>query len=163
MENPRIGTADLALERAKLDVEREKLNVEKYKAKWAAIGAIIPMVVALGTIAFGIWSLQETAKTQFETKVAELAMAGPGPVEAKNRARWLAAMFRDLLPGDLENRLNTFDPKDFGTAYTDPTISSKKELFAAIAEHPADRKEIVATWKALFPKDDWVNSLSDIR
>jgi hypothetical protein len=163
MHNPQVGDAQLALEREKLSLEREKLNVERYKAKWAAIGAIIPMVVALGTIAFGIWSLQETAKTQFETKVAELAMAGPGPVEAKNRARWLAAMFRDLLPGDLESRLNTFDPKDFGSAYTDPTIAPKKELFAAIAAHPADRKEIVAAWKALFPKDDWVKSLSETR
>jgi hypothetical protein len=163
MENQQTVDPQVALDREKLELEREKLGVERYKAKWAAIGAIVPMVVALGTICFGIWNLQETAKTQFETKVAELAMVGPGPVEAKNRARWLAAMFRDLLPGDLEHRLNTFDPSNFGSEGGDPTIAPKKELFKAIADHPADRKTIIATWIALFPDDKWVKSLDEGR
>jgi hypothetical protein len=56
------------------------------------------LIAAIATLGYSIWSLRETAVTQFETKVAELAMAAPGPSETRNRARVLVAMFGDLLP-----------------------------------------------------------------
>jgi hypothetical protein len=156
-----IQKRQLELEEKKIEVEHEKLKVERYKARWAAIGSIVPLVVALATVGYSLWSLQETARTQFEAKVAELAMAGEGPVEAKNRAKVLAAMFGDLLPHGIDQRLSKVNPEDFGSS-VDPDLVSKKEIFAALAAHPADRAKIVSTWRALFPKDGWIDSLDAV-
>lgn len=143
------------LEREKIELEREKLKVERQKTQWAAVGSIIPIVVALGTIVYGIWSLRATAQSQFETKVAELALAAPDPDAAKARAQILAVWFQDSLPKDMNARLESFKPEDFGN----PDADSKKELFKAIAEHPDKRNELIETWKALFPDDSWIESL----
>ena len=62
------------LEKKKIELEIQKLQVEKYKARWSAMSAIVPILVAFVTIAYGAWSLNQTAKVQFGTKVVEVAM-----------------------------------------------------------------------------------------
>ena len=116
------------------------------------------MIVALFTIVYGVWSLRATAQSQFETKVAELAMTGPDPDAARNRARILANWFQESLPRNINNRLENFKPEDFGIV-GDPAFESKKEVFNMIVAHPERREEILKTWGALFPGDDWVKSL----
>ena len=150
----------LQIEREKIELEREKLKVELKKTIWTAVGAVIPIFVALGTIIYGVWSLRETAMSQFTTKVAELALAAPDPNQAKNRARILALWFKESLPGDFNRRLEEFKPEEFGTFGED--TPSKKELFQAIAEHPDKRADLIETWEALFPSDEWTDSLHSL-
>jgi hypothetical protein len=152
----------IATEREKLQVEREKLQVERHKARWSAIGAIVPIVVAFATITYGAWSLKETARMQFEAKLAELALAAPDPDQARNRARLIAALFQDLLPREFAIRLEQLDPGNFGTIHHPDTvaqIATKKQLFDAIARQPGYRREIITAWKALFPDDKWIDDL----
>jgi len=64
-----IEEAKLAIEREKLAVEREKLQknveIENNKAKWLALGAGVPVVVAILTVAFGIFSLHRNSQNAF--------------------------------------------------------------------------------------------------
>jgi hypothetical protein len=151
---------ELDLEERKLEVEKEKLAVERTKARWAAIAAIVPAVVAFGTISYGVWSLNETAKTQFETKLIEIAMQGQGPIEAINRAGLVAEMFGEYLPKDFVARLNKVDPESLGRL-GDPTAAAKKELLKLLADHPTNQQKIITNWEALFPGDHWASALTN--
>jgi hypothetical protein len=153
-----LNKRQVELEEGKLEVEREKLFLERTKARWAATSAIVPAVVAFGTIIYGVWSLRETAKTQFETKLVEIAMQGPGPEEAISRAALVGRVFGEYLPTDFESRLAKIDTASLGNS-GDPTVPAKKELLKLLADHPANRQAIIASWRALFPGDVWVSSL----
>lgn len=150
----------LAIEEGKLALEREKLEVERVKAKWTAVGAVIPIAIALFTIIYGVWSLQKTNREQFEAKVADLALASPDPDEARNRARVLARMFPDLLPADFDQKLALLKPGDFGIAGS-ATVNAKKEFFKLMVEHPERREESIRLWMQLFPDDIWAKELLD--
>lgn len=147
----------LELEERKILVEEQKVSVEREKIRWAALSAIVPVVVALGTIIYGVWSLSETAKTQFETKLVEVAMQGPGPIEAINRAKLVSKIFSEYVPKDFDKRLRQINPSDVGN---DNVVDSKKELLRLLADHPADRSAIIATWRSLFPGDQWITDLT---
>ncbi len=148
---------ELQIEEQKIALEREKLLVEHVKARWAAVAAVLPIVAALGTIIYGVWSLRETAITQFQMKLAEIALSAPDPGQAQNRARIVANWFRGSFPTDVQQRLQNFKPEEYGNVDAD----SKKELFKAIAQHPDHGMELVAAWKVLFPGDEWVADVGE--
>jgi len=161
VQEPSLEERKLQLENDKMELEIKKLDVEREKARWAALSAIVPMLVAFGTIIYGIWSLRATAINQFESKAAELALAAPSPDQAKNRTKFLVLLYRDLLPKDFVTRLESFDPNNWGSMGNDePTIAAKKLVFQAIVSNPTHREEIVNTWKALSPEDTWIDRLS---
>ena len=156
-----IATTTLEIEKAKLALEQEKLEVERYKARlersktlWTAMSVVASILVAAGTIVYGAWSLRKTAEANFVTKAAEIALQGPSPWEARNRARTIAALFGDMLPPRFVERFEKTDPSRFGSE-GDETIPSKKELIKLLAERPSQRAQILRDWRSVFPGDDW--------
>ena len=152
----------LKLEQAKVTLEIKKLELDREKAKWSAIGTIVPIVVALTTIIYGVWSLGKTAQSQFQSKVAELALAAPDAANAKDRARILAALFKELLPEAFHKRLEQMDPEKFGV-FLNPNdriiVDAKLKLFQAISANPTHRGDLINTWKVLFPDDAWAQAM----
>lgn len=65
-EKLEIEREKLKLEKVKIELEREKLKLERFKAWWTGSSIIIPLIVVVITIYFGIWSQREQAKNQFE-------------------------------------------------------------------------------------------------
>jgi hypothetical protein len=122
----------LELERAKVELEGEKLKVEKFKALWTGISIMVPLLVAVITIGFGVWSQmkqsqnqfeiqklqaeiqselqRQQARSQFEIKAAEIVMNTETPLGAQTKAKALANMFPDRLPS---NFAASFDPDSY--------------------------------------------------
>lgn len=146
----------VALEREKLALEREKLAVERTKTKWAAISVIVPLLAAILTIAFGLWTNHQQEKSQFETKVAEIVMQSESPREALGRAQTFMAMFPDRLPKDFAS---AFDPDEFTNQETD-TSEAKKEFLKLLADKGLTKEEVVKVWKHLFSDDEWIKDFS---
>ncbi len=156
------------LEKKKLDLELEKLQVEKYKARWSAISAITPIVVALATIAstvgYGAWSLNQTAKVQFGTKVVEVAMQNSRNEEDSiARAKLMGKMFEEYVPNDFKERLDKINLwKDFHLLPRDWQYEPKNMVLNLMAEHPDQKKFILDAIEKLYPGDTWPRDLQDL-
>jgi N-methylhydantoinase A/oxoprolinase/acetone carboxylase beta subunit len=104
-----------------LQLAREKLRLEERKAWISSITTIVPLVVAAGSIVYGVWSQrdqaekervrrQEEARLQFELKAAEIVFSDvKSPYGTKNKATALKALFGDRLPA---NFIASFDPEE---------------------------------------------------
>lgn len=153
-----VANAQSAASPPSTQLEEQKLDTERMKARWAAAGAVVPMVVALLTLGYSVLSLRRTVIAQFVTKAAEIALEGPGPLEAINRAKLLAALFGDMLPADFTKRFADLKPTDFGRV-NNPS-PAKKELLKLLAEYPSQRTQIIEDWRALFPGDTWIGDIA---
>jgi hypothetical protein len=149
--DPSLEREKLAIEREKLAIEHEKLLVERLKARWSAISVIIPLLAFIPTVAYGLWSLHEQARSQFELKVAESVMQSPSPQAALAKAQAFIAMFPGRLSPDL---VQPIDPEFFSNR---PDAEPKKEFLRLLAEKGLSREEVVKVWAYLFPEDQWVN------
>ena len=141
---------DIDLERQKLALEKEKLRLEVTKARWNASAIAVPILAAVATAWFGLYSQNEQAKSQFEIKAAEIVLQAKSPEEASDKARALKALFPNRLPVPFAE---SFDPTKFA-AYSQDIISEKLELLKMLDGKNGNRKrEIVVLWTKLFPDD----------
>lgn len=151
MDNVGVPAVDyerekIGLEREKVQLERDSVKLERVKARWVAISIIVPLVVAAGTVAFGIWSQKQQAgnqlqiqnqqaryesdlqvqqaRDQFALKAAEIVMNAEGPLQAKNKARALANLFSDRLPS---NFAESFDPASYTSENQSVTQESQRK------------------------------------
>jgi hypothetical protein len=160
------------IEQQKLAVERQKLEVERSKAAWSAVATIVPLLAALGTLIYSVWSFRkqtgetarlhkeaaietarlqnESAKLQFEIKAAEIAFSGKTPEAVRNRAKVLKTIFGQRLP---ENFPPEFDPKTYGGGKETP--EEKMFFLELLLKYPGKEKEIVEGWDTLFG-DAWL-------
>jgi hypothetical protein len=99
--------------------------MEKSKARWTAISIVVPLVAALFTVGFSVWSLREQAKLQLQTEVAKAIMQSRDSEEATVRADLLKQLFPASLPEKI-------DLGDFGV-----TSQYKEALFKSIAASKA--------------------------
>jgi hypothetical protein len=74
---PELARERIQFERDRIQLERDKLAVEQSKARWTAVSISVPLVVAVFTVAFGIWAQYQQAQSQFEIKAAEIVCALP--------------------------------------------------------------------------------------
>jgi len=102
----------------------------------------------------GVYTNYQTNKASFQLEVAKSIMQAPGPEEATNRAKFFAAIFPGRLPA---NFLATdVDAKKLGIG--DSEGDDKRYFLKTMIEKDIDLRTLVASWKALFPKDnDFLN------
>ncbi|MFN2456159.1 MAG: hypothetical protein ABR577_18295 [Pyrinomonadaceae bacterium] len=174
---PNLEDAKLELERQRIDLQRqqlelqkqqpeielEKLRVERSKAIWTGLATMVPILIAFSTLWYTARSqnrqerlqreLQEyQMRIQFRIKAAELAMSATRPSAALARARMLQAMFPDDLPKGFAESI------DAGK-YSGTSPETKRELLKLVVEDLEHKEEIIHLWKALFPRDSWVDDL----
>lgn len=142
-------------------IDRENLRVESDKAAWAAIGVVLPILGGLGTVAYGVWSLRKSIEAQFGVKAAEVILQGENSREALGRARFLRAIFGELLPRGFTQRVKEYEAGKHGPVRggSPGAIMAKKEIIKLLAERPEQRAQILADWRALFPDDEWVSRI----
>jgi hypothetical protein len=133
-------------ERQKLELGHERLRVERFKAWWTGVTVVIPILLAVGTIAAGLWTQAAAARTQFELKAAEIVFAGNDPYISAGKANALREIFRDRLP---EGFGVTFEPSRFAG-----DASNKKYLLELLSKDFKNRKEIIRLWRVLYPNDE---------
>lgn len=164
---------ELEVERRKLELDERRVQVEERKASqgfWTRVTILVPVGAALVAAVIGggvslytrhqdsrdkIELEQLQAQDAFELKSAELVMGGSDAFENFSRATAMKQLFPKRLPATFADR---FDP-EANTDFRFRVIASKKELLNLLAAHPAERKKIIATWRALFPGDEWAKSL----
>lgn len=161
----------LAFEERKFEAEakreNEKLETEKSKVVWSAVSSIVPIVAALTTLVYGIWSFRkqsiataqiqnEGAKLQFEIKAAEIAFAGRTPKAVENRGRVLKKMFGDRLP---ENFPAPFEPVEHGGGKEAP--AEKITFLELLLKYPDKEQHIFNLWTELFG-DSWLERVKAI-
>jgi hypothetical protein len=168
------------LERQKFDLERQKLADETAAARererieWAKLdferssayrslfSSMVPLLVALGTLFYSIWSFRKQAKlqnemqahasqAQFVVKAAEIAFAGKTPVAVGNRAALLQAIFDDWLP---KKFASSFDPAKYGGGKKEGP-EEKKFFLELLLKYPSQMPEIFELWNVLFG-DEWL-------
>jgi hypothetical protein len=166
-ESAQLETRRMALEENKFLLEKAKFAAEagenRRKDRFTVISTTIPIVITtltiLSTVFYGIWSLRQNAKTEFEGKIAEVALNSATPYEAIFKARFLAAILKKELPSDFAARLTAIEPGEFGIAAS-RSKEAKTTLLQLLAEHPAQRTQVLKDWVALFPDDKWVTPLT---
>jgi hypothetical protein len=148
--------SDHQIEERRLQLEQEKLEAEKSTGRISAISSMVPLLVGLGTLIYGVWSFRKQAQLQFETKAAELAFSGKTPEAVANRAKALKKIFPKRLPGDF---MASFNPADHGGGKEDP--DGKKFLLELLLKYPPQRNEIGQFWAALFG-DKWFDRIKPL-
>lgn len=172
------SNASNAIEEKKLALEYQKLEVERSKAIWSAMATIVPLLAALGTLIYSVWSFSkqttqtatlqkdaatetarlqnESAKLQFEIKAAEIAFAGKTPEAVTNRANVLKTIFGARLP---ENFPPPLDPKQHGGGKESP--EEKLFFLELLLKYPDKETEIIKGWEVLFG-DTWLDRVKPV-
>jgi hypothetical protein len=164
-EGPDKGDPQTELEKKKVELEIEKLHVEMYKARWSAISAIVPIVVTLVTVAstviYGAWSLNQTARVQFGTKIIEVAMHDSRNEEdSMARAKLMGRMFTEYVPKDFVRRLEEINlRRDLGLTPRDWQYEPKNMLLHLFAQYPEQRRFVLDAYEKLYPLDSWPRDL----
>ncbi len=151
------------IEERKLLIEQQKLRVEWRKVWLTPVSIIASTIIATVTVIFGFWNQQQRAETEFrlqqkraadefELKAVEIVMNVNSPTGTRNKARALAALFPGHLSPDFAT---TFTPQDFQAG---PNSARPEKLLQLVSEHPEQKKQIIATWKRLFPRDSFVEA-----
>jgi hypothetical protein len=134
----------------RLEIELQKLVIERTKVKWTAISVIIPLLAAIGTVAFGIWSTHEQETFNFQLEAAKSVMQAPNVTEALGRTKLLNRLFSDRLP---QGFLKEIDNPDFAKR-SDMTLEPKAHFIITVSNRGLNPLETAQLWHALF-KDEW--------
>ena len=90
----------------------------------------------------------ETARLQFDIKVAEIVFAAKSADAAHNRV----AILEKLFPNRISKQLSAlFDPKEHGGGH-EPT-EEKKYFLELLFKYPDKQAQIIELWKQIFPYD----------
>jgi hypothetical protein len=148
--------ADTDIETRKIGIEQAKLDVERATAKWSAMASIVPLMVALLTLAYSTWSFRQQGKQQVELKAAEFAFLGKTPEAVLNRCKALKQIFGRNLPDDFGE---SFDPGEHGGGKEDP--ESKRFFLELLLKYPLQRAELTQFWRELFG-DPWLDRVKPL-
>lgn len=93
------------LEKERCDLIRTRNQTEKMKTKIAKWSLFLSISIAVVSIAYGFWSLQERATADFEVKAAEIILQASDPKEALTRAEILLYLFPHRLSPEIPKKI----------------------------------------------------------
>ena len=134
-------------------IELAKLAVERQKVKWTAISVMVPLLAAIGTVAFGIWSTHEQEKFNFQLEAAKSVMQAPNLSEALGRTKLFTRLFADRLPEGFFREVDLTGIAQRG----DPMLEPKAGFVNTVASKGLSPLETAQLWHAMF-KEDWSNN-----
>jgi len=146
-----IEEKKLEIEKEKLAIEIRKLSLEHSKARWTAFSVVVPLIAAIGTVFFGLWSAHEQALSNFQLEAAKSIMQAPSPDEAVNRGRFFSALFPNKIPANFVQPANALK---MGIGGGDDT-PSKKEFIKLLAARGLNPKQTAELWRTIFDLDEW--------
>jgi hypothetical protein len=140
----------LKLDTERLKLDTEKAKIERRQARWTAIAVIVPVLVAVLSLAVSLQAFKEAAvlqsqqsQDQFEMSAAQLVVNNTDPDVAYSKARVL----HDLFPSRFKDTwTDTFKPTNYCLPVFDDRIT-----FARLAiEHPTQRKNLASLWEQMY-------------
>jgi|SRR5262245_24351638 len=137
---------ELAIEIEKFAIEREKLKIERSRVHWTAISVFVPLLVAAGTILYGVVSAQQLAHQQFELEIMKAVVSAPSDSEVRDRAE----LFKELFPKALPRLTTELQERD--DAFV---VGRQKEFFNAISSQGMTPQKKLDLWIAVYPGDGW--------
>jgi hypothetical protein len=159
---PAAGISEDEYRKLDLKIKKRSVEIETSKIWISALTISVPIVVALFALAGTIIAARRTLVANFTAKAAELALQGEGPPEVINRATLLAQLYKDLLPKNFVDRVKKLDTNRIGRIVTQaPWISElQKDVTALLAQHPAQRQQIISDYRSVFPDYDFLDKLA---
>ena len=138
-----------AVEGKRVDLEERAFYAEQADRQ-RAFYVQLAFLIALGlgapsALLFHRWHQNRYQQLQLKLKAAEIALSSASGGQIKSRAKAIAALFPNELPG-----FGNFTARDF-SMYSAP--ERILELLKLIAANPQNRKDIVESYSLLFPKD----------
>lgn len=103
------------LEKIKLKMDHDHIRIEHFRTWGTIFSIVIPLLVGIITIFYGVWSENERAKTNFEIKAVEIVMNASSPQSATNKAIVLSELFPDRLPKNFKEKMISL----YGKAYSE--------------------------------------------
>jgi hypothetical protein len=94
-----------SLEKAKLKMDFERIRIDRLKIKLTAISILIPLLLGVGTVFYGILVEDKRAKTNFEIKAVEIVLGAENPTIATHKAIVLYELFPDHLPNNFKEEM----------------------------------------------------------
>ena len=88
-----VQTVDPDIEERKLKIEERKLEIEILKARWTAISVIVPILITVITVGWGIASINQQAKLNFQLEAAKTIMTAQTYGDQVARATFLKENF----------------------------------------------------------------------
>jgi hypothetical protein len=130
-------------------VNMQKATLEETRAKRIQDGWLEGIKIAIGAFggAWAVWQFIASQRHAFKLKAIELALDADSPDAAKNRATFIQKTFSGVLP---EQFVSEFGSNELGFG---ASKRSRKDFLALVAQYPAQRKQIIEDWKAVFPYD----------
>lgn len=93
------------LEKMKLKMDYERIRVERLKTWLTVISIVIPLLLGVITVFYGVWSENERARTNFEIKAVEVVMSAKSPTIATHKAIVLYELFPGRLPKNFKDKM----------------------------------------------------------
>lgn len=109
------------IDRMKLRLEYEHLQMEKTRSRMTVLSILIPVIVVMITVVYGMLAENEKANVDFQIKAAEIVMNAPTPESATVKAIVLHELFPDRLPENFKDKMIEM----YGTSLHDQTTQSK--------------------------------------
>lgn len=94
-----------SLQKTKLKMDFERIRIENLKTWLTVISIVIPLLVGIITVFYGVWSENERAKTNFEIKAVEIVLGAESPDIARNKAIVLSELFPNNLPKNFKETM----------------------------------------------------------
>jgi hypothetical protein len=182
-------TSNSNIEQQKLDLEYQKLEVERSKARWSAASTIVPLLAALGTLIYSVWSfrkqIKQTATLQKESAIATATLQKESASETARLQNESAKLqfeikaaeiaFSGKTPEAVRNRASvlktifgdrlpenfppTFDPKTYGGGKESP--EEKMFFLELLLKYAGKETEIIKGWEMLFG-DTWLDRVKPV-
>lgn len=94
-----------SLEKIKLKMDFERIRIERLRTWLTVISIVIPLLLGVITVFYGVWSENERAKTNFEIKAVEIVLGAESPTIATHKAIVLYELFPDHLPKNFKDKM----------------------------------------------------------
>jgi hypothetical protein len=146
----------LALEERKFDHEQNKHSEDRSQRWWTQLSIIIPLALAVLTLAGSQLAQWQQGRQDFELQAAEIIMTSESPTEAEAKARALYNLFPNRLSSGFPD---SFRSQDYSGPSEDVIRTRKMELLKLLAEYPSERETILKAWQQAFPEDTWAKDI----
>ncbi|MBV9085589.1 MAG: hypothetical protein JOZ62_23185 [Acidobacteriaceae bacterium] len=138
-----------ALQAKRLELEERAFKADqsdKQMTLYVEIALLVALLVGTpSALLLHRWHQRRDQQLRLKLKAAEIALNSPYGGQIKSRAKAIAALFPNELPG-----FANFTARDF-TMYSAP--ERILELLKLIAANPQNRKDILESYSLLFPRD----------
>jgi hypothetical protein len=143
--------ATIEIERQKLALESRRIDVEKGKRRETLFAVSTPIMVAILTVAFGIWTGEQQANRDYQATIFKAVSEEGDAYDAIDKLKFLAQVF----PGGFPATIPEYPaPQD---AWGESQNAKSRDLFfEQMRQAGATRTQLLALWRSLFPTDQWV-------